>query len=170
MSFVPEIEKAILEAAKVKGTGLAKRSQEYITCKINEGKAVIAVSPEGEFAGFCYIESWGHEKFVANSGLIVPEKFRGNLSEAQLESESAQLVEAATVHEEGVPVATRLPKDGIDLKDHLSQLEFSLIKQALDEADGVVAHAAKRLSMRRTTLVEKMRKYGLQRQEHVSGI
>jgi sigma-54 specific flagellar transcriptional regulator A len=45
-----------------------------------------------------------------------------------------------------------------------------LIKQALDEADGVVAHAAKRLSMRRTTLVEKMRKYGLQRQEQVSGI
>jgi len=64
----------------------------------------------------------------------------------------------------------RLPSNGIDLKEHLSQLEFSLIKQALDEADGVVAHAAKRLSMRRTTLVEKMRKYGLQRQEQVSGI
>ena len=76
--FVPDIEKSLLEAANIKGTGLAKRSQEYITSKIREGKAVIAISPDGEFAGFCYIESWGHEKFVANSGLIVLEKFRGN--------------------------------------------------------------------------------------------
>ena len=78
MSHVPDIEKAIITASQVKGTGLAKRSQEYISKKINEGKAVIAISPDGEFAGFCYIESWGHEKFVANSGLIVLEKFRGN--------------------------------------------------------------------------------------------
>ncbi len=76
--FVPDIEKAILEAAEVKGTGLAKRSREYLTSKITEGKAVIAISPDGQFAGFCYIESWGHEKFVANSGLIVLEKYRGN--------------------------------------------------------------------------------------------
>jgi sigma-54 specific flagellar transcriptional regulator A len=57
----------------------------------------------------------------------------------------------------------RLPKDGIDLKAHLSDMELSLIKQALDESDGVVAHAAKALKMRRTTLVEKLRKYGIQR-------
>ena len=65
---------------------------------------------------------------------------------------------------------SRLPRDGIDLKEHISTVECSLIKQALDEADGVVAHAAKRLKMRRTTLVEKLRKYGLQRSETVSGI
>jgi sigma-54 specific flagellar transcriptional regulator A len=65
---------------------------------------------------------------------------------------------------------TRLPRDGIDLKEHISNLECSLIKQALDEADGVVAHAAKRLNMRRTTLVEKLRKYGLQRSESVSEV
>ncbi|QFY90169.1 sigma-54-dependent Fis family transcriptional regulator [Magnetovirga frankeli] len=59
----------------------------------------------------------------------------------------------------------RLPPDGFDLKTHLNSLEVSLIKQALDEADGVVAHAAKRLRMRRTTLVEKLRKYGLQRSQ-----
>ena len=57
----------------------------------------------------------------------------------------------------------RLPRDGIDLKEHLSNLEVTFIKQALDDADGVVAHAARRLGMRRTTLVEKLRKYGLQR-------
>ena len=56
-----------------------------------------------------------------------------------------------------------LPEEGIDLKAHLLELESNLIKQALDESNGVVAHAAQRLNMRRTTLVEKMRKYGLQR-------
>jgi len=75
--FVPDIEKAIGEAAKVKGTGLAIRSAEYLTEKIREGKAIIAMTENGDFAGFCYIESWGHEKFVANSGLIVLEKYRG---------------------------------------------------------------------------------------------
>jgi len=64
----------------------------------------------------------------------------------------------------------RLPRDGIDLKEHISSVECQLIQQALDEADGVVAHAAKRLRMRRTTLVEKLRKYGLHRNESVSGI
>jgi sigma-54 specific flagellar transcriptional regulator A len=56
-----------------------------------------------------------------------------------------------------------LPEEGLDLKEHLANLEYYLIKQALDEATGVVAHAANRLKMRRTTLVEKMRKYGIQR-------
>ena len=77
LNYVPDIQKAIEEAAKVKGTGLAKRSAEYLTEKIREGKAIIAVTDSGDFAGFCYVESWGHEKFVANSGLIVLEKYRG---------------------------------------------------------------------------------------------
>ena len=66
--------------------------------------------------------------------------------------------------------SSRLPRDGLDLKEHISTVECSLIKQALDEADGVVAHAAKRLKMRRTTLVEKLRKYGLQRSQTMTGI
>lgn len=77
LNYVTDIEKAIEEAAKVKGTGLAIRSAEYLTKKIQEGKAIIALTESGDFAGFCYIESWGHEKFVANSGLIVLEKYRG---------------------------------------------------------------------------------------------
>ncbi len=64
----------------------------------------------------------------------------------------------------------RLPRGGIDLKEHLSNLEITFIKQALDDAGGVVAHAAKRLGMRRTTLVEKLRKYGLHRGDEMSGI
>ena len=58
-------------SAKARGTGIAKRSPEYIETKINEGKAVIAVTSDGDWVGFCYIEAWGHEQFVANSGLIV---------------------------------------------------------------------------------------------------
>ena len=98
----------------------------------------------------------------------LPEKFRGQVVDF---NENFVLPDASMLEDEDeISKAMRLPRNGLDLKEHLSQLEFSLIKQALDEADGVVAHAAKRLSMRRTTLVEKMRKYGLQRQEHVSGI
>jgi len=58
---------------------------------------------------------------------------------------------------------TQLPAEGLDLKDYLGNLEQSLIQQALDEANGVVARAAERLRIRRTTLVEKMRKYGMNR-------
>jgi sigma-54 specific flagellar transcriptional regulator A len=64
--------------------------------------------------------------------------------------------------------APRLPRDGIDLKQHLTDLECNLIKQALEDAEGIVAHAANRLGLRRTTLVEKLRKYGLQRGDHVT--
>lgn len=56
-----------------------------------------------------------------------------------------------------------LPDSGIDLKEYISGLEQSLIQQALDDSGGVVARAAEKLAMRRTTLVEKMRKYGMQR-------
>lgn len=73
--YAEEISKLIASSASARGTGIAKRSTEYIVNKIEDGKAVIAISENGEFAGFCYIESWG-EKFAANSGLIISEKFR----------------------------------------------------------------------------------------------
>jgi len=77
LDYVPEIEQALLVASQQKGTGIAVRSTAYLTGKIEAGKAVIALSGEGKWAGFCYIESWGHNKFVANSGLIVSPDFRG---------------------------------------------------------------------------------------------
>ena len=67
----------IEKAAKVRGTGIARRSNEYVSQKMLEGKAIIALTENNEFAGFCYIESWGNKSFVANSGLIVADKFRG---------------------------------------------------------------------------------------------
>ena len=65
----------IAEAAKVRGTGIAKRQPAYIITKMENGNAVIALEGD-KFAGFCYIEAWSHGKFVANSGLIVHPDFR----------------------------------------------------------------------------------------------
>ena len=99
-----------------------------------------------------------HPYGVVDTGDL-PEKFRpaANLLDTiQLPKVSLPGEEPGTT-----TTAPRLPSDGIDLKAHLNTLELSLIQQALDESDGIVAHAAKRLHMRRTTLVEKLRKYGL---------
>ena len=63
-------------SAKARGTGIAKRSPGYIEQKMEEGKAVIALTTSGDWVGFCYIEAWEHNKFVANSGLIVSPGFR----------------------------------------------------------------------------------------------
>lgn len=63
-------------SAKARGTGIAKRSPDYVAKKMEEGKAVIALEANGDWVGFCYIEVWGHEQFVANSGLIVSPKYR----------------------------------------------------------------------------------------------
>ncbi len=64
------------ESAKARGTGIATRSPDYIRDKMREGKAVIALSDKNEWAGFCYIETWSHGEYVANSGLIVSPSFR----------------------------------------------------------------------------------------------
>ncbi len=63
-------------SAQVRGTGIAKRSTEYIQQKMQEGKAIIAVTEDNKWVGFCYVEAWGLEGFVANSGLIVAPAFR----------------------------------------------------------------------------------------------
>jgi hypothetical protein len=63
-------------SAKARGTGIAKRSPDYIKEKMREGKAVIAFTENGFWAGFCYIETWSHGEYVANSGLIVAPLYR----------------------------------------------------------------------------------------------
>jgi len=70
------ISKTISSSAKVRGTGIALRSPDYIRKKIENNNAIIAVDKD-KFAGFCYIEKWGHGKYVAHSGLIVDASFRG---------------------------------------------------------------------------------------------
>jgi predicted GNAT superfamily acetyltransferase len=73
--YVDTILETIEAAAKVRGTGIARRSHEYVAQKMREGKVVIALAGE-EFAGFSYIESWGNKQYVATSGLIVADRFR----------------------------------------------------------------------------------------------
>ncbi|MCO5234484.1 MAG: GNAT family N-acetyltransferase [Chitinophagales bacterium] len=74
--YAEEICNAMEDSAKKRGTGIAKRKPEYVSQKMLEGKAIIALSKKGEWAGFCYIEVWEGKNYVANSGLIVSEKFR----------------------------------------------------------------------------------------------
>jgi len=71
-----EVCDLIKVAAKKRGTGIAKRSPEYIQEKIKEGKAIIAVTNDNQLAGFCYIETWQHGKYVVNSGLIIAPEFQ----------------------------------------------------------------------------------------------
>ena len=74
--YAKQISLCIDESAKVRGTGIARRTPEYLATKIENGNALIALD-ENQFAGFCYIEVWGHGKYVAHSGLIVAPEFRG---------------------------------------------------------------------------------------------
>lgn len=74
--YATNITDEMASSAKARGTGIAKRSPEYVSQKIQEGKAVIAVTATGEWVGFCYIEAWQHGQFVANSGLIVAPAYR----------------------------------------------------------------------------------------------
>lgn len=76
IKYIDDINDAIDAASKERGTGIARRSFEYLKEKMEAGKAIIAVD-NGNFAGFCYIEAWQEKGFVANSGLIVVQKYRG---------------------------------------------------------------------------------------------
>lgn len=76
LHYAEEICNEMEASAKARGTGIAKRTPEYIRQKMLEGKAVIALSSNGAWAGFCYIETWSHGQYVANSGLIVAPDFR----------------------------------------------------------------------------------------------
>jgi sigma-54 specific flagellar transcriptional regulator A len=146
------------------------------------GRGVFQLTPAA-FASLCHYPWPGNVRELANlmerlaimfsDGVVdyddLPPKYQsegGGRDEAfampQLAPETMTPPPAAAPAGEG---DSRLPADGLDLKEHLAQLEQEYIQQAMDAADGVVAHAATLLGMRRTTLVEKMRKYGLQRNE-----
>ncbi len=76
IKYIDDINDAIDAASKQRGTGIARRTYEYLSTKMKEGKAIIALDGD-KFAGFCYIEAWQEKGFVANSGLIVVEEYRG---------------------------------------------------------------------------------------------
>lgn len=74
--YADTITTEMAESAKARGTGIAKRSPDYVAQKMVDGKAVIALTEQGDWVGFCYIETWSHGEYVANSGLIVSPPFR----------------------------------------------------------------------------------------------
>ena len=75
-SFAQIICDEMASSAQARGTGIARRTPEYVQQKMREGKAVIAFTKDGIWAGFCYIETWSGTSYVANSGLIVAPEFR----------------------------------------------------------------------------------------------
>jgi GNAT superfamily N-acetyltransferase len=75
-AYSKTISEEMERSAAARGTGIAKRPPEYIEQKMDEGKAVIALTNEGTWVGFCYIETWGHGEYVANSGLVVAPDYR----------------------------------------------------------------------------------------------
>jgi len=92
----------------------------------------------------------------------LPEKYQHLESDNEYE-QLAEQQEASEPSLAGVGDTILLPEEGLDLKEYIAELEQNLIQQALDNNSGVVARAADQLAIRRTTLVEKMRKYGMQR-------
>ena len=74
--YAKTITDEMASSAAARGTGIAKRSPDYVAQKIDEGKAVIALTDKGDWIGFCYIETWSHGDYVANSGLIVAPAYR----------------------------------------------------------------------------------------------
>ena len=75
--YAQQITEEMAHSAQARGTGIAQRSPDYVANKMREGKAVIALTNSGRWVGFCYIETWTHGQFVANSGLVVHPNFRG---------------------------------------------------------------------------------------------
>jgi GNAT superfamily N-acetyltransferase len=82
------------ESAKARGTGIAKRSPIYVMEKMLEGKAIIATTMSGDWVGFCYVETWEHGKFVANSGLIVHPEYRKSGIATRIKAKAFELSRA----------------------------------------------------------------------------
>lgn len=89
--YVEEIRNEMEDSAKKRGTGIAKRSSEYLGKKISEGNSIIATDENGTWAGFCYIETWTNGEYVANSGLIVSPQFRNRGLATQIKERIFQL-------------------------------------------------------------------------------
>lgn len=96
------------ESAKQRGTGIAKRSPEYIRRKMEEGKAIVALTDAGQWVGFCYIETWDHGKFVANSGLIVHPDHRKSGIAKMIKEKAFQLSRAKYPNARIIGITTSL--------------------------------------------------------------
>ena len=108
ISYVDTILSTIEAAAKVRGTGIAKRSPEYIAEKINGGKAVVALDGD-KLVGFSYIESWSHGDFVATSGLIVDPEYRRLGLASRIKKKTFELARERFPYAKLFSITTSLP-------------------------------------------------------------
>ena len=171
---------------KTRAEDLPLLVNELITRLEHEKKSSVKLTPAAMMA-LCNYDWPGNVRELANLmermtilhpyGVVdaadLPSKLVPHGGHEEVEEDDSGLMETMPQLVSGMPAkelnnTPRLPREGINLKQHLTEIEISLIEQALDECSGVVAHAANRLKIRRTTLVEKMRKYGIQRPEEVS--
>ncbi|MFY0652885.1 MAG: GNAT family N-acetyltransferase [Cyclobacteriaceae bacterium] len=124
LKYAETIAKMMESAAKERGTGIAKRSVDYLQKKISEGKAVICVDGEN-VAGFCYVESWGHDKFVANSGLIVNSNYRKMGLAKKIKSKIFQLSRKKFPNAKIFGITTSLPVMKINAELGYQPVTFS---------------------------------------------
>ncbi|MBQ7952760.1 MAG: GNAT family N-acetyltransferase [Alistipes sp.] len=106
--YVEQICQLIYESALQRGTGIAKRSPEYISTKISGGKAVVALDGD-RLVGFSYIECWGHGDYVATSGLIVDPQYRHAGIAAQIKARTFELARARFPYAKIFSITTSLP-------------------------------------------------------------
>lgn len=108
--YAQTIVDEVADSAKKRGTGIARRTPEYVNQKMDEGKAIIAVNPDtDEWVGFCYIEAWQDKKYVANSGLIVNPKYRGLGVARKIKANTFQLSRKKFPHSKIFGLTTGLP-------------------------------------------------------------
>ncbi len=106
--YAETICELIYQSALQRGTGIAKRSPDYIAEKINSGKAVVAFDDD-HIVGFSYIESWGHEEYVATSGLIVDPAYRHLGLAAKIKDKTFQLARKKFPDAKIFSITTSLP-------------------------------------------------------------
>ena len=128
LGLVPDVVALIEEASKVPGTGIALRTEEYISKKIKQNKAVIALY-NGEMAGFCYIETWENKKYVANSGLIVSPKLRKSGLAGKIKQKAFELSRERYPQSKIFGLTTSLPVMKINTALGYAPVTFSEITQ-----------------------------------------
>ncbi|MEO1653089.1 MAG: GNAT family N-acetyltransferase [Bacteroidota bacterium] len=128
LDYAESICRLIEEAAKIRGTGIAKRNPEYIRQKIKEEKAIIALA-DGRLAGFCYIETWDHAKYVAHSGLIVNPDFRGLGLAKKIKAEAMNLSRKRFPEAKVFGLTTSLPVMKINSELGYKPVTFSELTQ-----------------------------------------
>lgn len=108
LKYASSISELIKQASTQRGTGIANRTPEYIEQKILSGNAIIALQ-SSDLAGFCYIETWDHNNYVANSGLIVSDKYRNQGLAFKIKKKAFELSRAKYPKAKLFGITTSLP-------------------------------------------------------------